>query len=298
MARIPIYHLYYGNGDADVGSIATSFPYPRKPGRAGSGQLSCTSYTVPTGATTFWKSHFDAHGAEHSGMQERFGTKYPARAPSGRVAVRDDRGRERPAQSLDDETDQPRRRDARLLRRRAVGPRRSRAGIVLRRRARLPAKSASTAPIIDSRFRAPAPARIVDLHHEPDRAPGSWGFGAGTAHHIAFNVETDEALVKQKAIYEELGLHRRVRDQGPLLLPLDVRALAWRHPRRVHGERARRVLSGRGAGRTRDDAAPAAVVRGAAGGDRLPSSSRSPFPKPIVHARARCGPGCPSSPRR
>jgi glyoxalase family protein len=47
--------------------------------------------------------------------------------------------------------------------------------------------------------------RILDLHHEPDRAPGSWGFGAGTAHHIAFNVETDEALVKQKAIYEELG---------------------------------------------------------------------------------------------
>jgi len=31
---IPIYHLYYGNADADVGSIATSFPYARKPGRA------------------------------------------------------------------------------------------------------------------------------------------------------------------------------------------------------------------------------------------------------------------------
>src|ERR671912_509066 len=51
--RIPIYHLYYGNADADIGSIATTFPYARKPGRAGSGQLSCTSYTVPKGATTF-----------------------------------------------------------------------------------------------------------------------------------------------------------------------------------------------------------------------------------------------------
>ena len=49
------------------------------------------------------------------------------------------------------------------------------------------------------------PGRIVDLHVEPERAPGSWGFGAGTAHHIAFNVETDDALVKQKAVYEELG---------------------------------------------------------------------------------------------
>src|SRR5439155_18009494 len=51
--NIPIYHLYYGNADADVGSIATSFPYSRKPGRAGSGQLACTSYTVPNGAVTF-----------------------------------------------------------------------------------------------------------------------------------------------------------------------------------------------------------------------------------------------------
>src|SRR5437762_11641510 len=47
--NIPIYHLYYGNADADVGSIATCFPYSRKPGRAGSGQLSCTSYTVQIG---------------------------------------------------------------------------------------------------------------------------------------------------------------------------------------------------------------------------------------------------------
>jgi glyoxalase family protein len=52
--NIPIYHFYYGNADADVGSIATCFPYSRKPGRAGSGQLSCTSYTVPNGAIAFW----------------------------------------------------------------------------------------------------------------------------------------------------------------------------------------------------------------------------------------------------
>ena len=49
------------------------------------------------------------------------------------------------------------------------------------------------------------PGSIIDLHHEPDRAPGSWGFGAGTFHHIAFGVENDEALFAQKALYEELG---------------------------------------------------------------------------------------------
>ena len=114
------------------------FPYARKPGRAGSGQLSCTSYTVPNGATTFWKEHFERarrRAQRHPGAVRH---EVPARAASGRAALRDDRGSEGPAQSVDDETGQPRRRDARLLRRRAVGARRARSGIVLRRRARLP----------------------------------------------------------------------------------------------------------------------------------------------------------------
>ena len=66
-------------------------------------------------------------------------------------------------------------------------------------------RSASTAPIIASRSRGRPFGSIIDLHHEPDRAPGSWGFGAGTFHHIAFGVDNDEALFAQKALYEELG---------------------------------------------------------------------------------------------
>jgi len=57
------------------------------------------------------------------------------------------------------------------------------------------------------RFEIPngGPDRTIELLHEPNRPQGSWTFGAGTAHHIAFHVDTDEALVKQKALYEELG---------------------------------------------------------------------------------------------
>ena len=73
---IPIYHLYYANADVELGSVATTFPYSRKPGRSGSGQLSATSYTVSPGATSFWKQHLDHHKVEHSGVQERFGAKY------------------------------------------------------------------------------------------------------------------------------------------------------------------------------------------------------------------------------
>jgi glyoxalase family protein len=48
-------------------------------------------------------------------------------------------------------------------------------------------------------------AKTVTLLHEPNRPSGSWTFGAGTAHHMALEVESDEKLAEQKAIYEELG---------------------------------------------------------------------------------------------
>jgi glyoxalase family protein len=48
-------------------------------------------------------------------------------------------------------------------------------------------------------------AKTVTLLHEPDRPSGSWIFGAGTAHHMALEVENDEKLAEQKGIYDELG---------------------------------------------------------------------------------------------
>ena len=82
--RIPIYHFYWGNGDAEIGSIATSFPYSRKPGRPGSGQVTMISYAVPRGTAPFWKGHFERHHVEHSDIQERFGLQYVrVRHPAG-----------------------------------------------------------------------------------------------------------------------------------------------------------------------------------------------------------------------
>ena len=52
---------------------------------------------------------------------------------------------------------------------------------------------------------AGGPGAQVDLLHEPQRPSGSWIFGAGTVHHVAFNVADDSALAEQKGYYEELG---------------------------------------------------------------------------------------------
>jgi glyoxalase family protein len=200
---IPIYHLYYGNADADVGSIATSFPYSRKPGHAGSGQLSATSYTVPHGTAKFWTEHFARHGVEHSGVQERFGRKFVrAKHPAGLLFE----VMEEPADTRNPWTTKQVSKD--------VGTRGFFGAVLSVRDVRdqenfFIEALGFTKVGVDGpyhRFQGGEGAgTIIDLHHEPDRAPGSWGFGAGTAHHIALNLEADEALVQQKARYEELG---------------------------------------------------------------------------------------------
>ncbi|MBM3818024.1 MAG: ring-cleaving dioxygenase [Acidimicrobiia bacterium] len=200
---IPIYHLYYGNADADVGSITTTFPYARKPGRSGSGQLSATTYTVPHGTTRFWADHFTSHGVEHSGIQERFGRKYVrVRHPAGLLFE----VMEEPADTRNPWTTTRVSRD--------VGTRGFFGAVLSVRDVRDQEQFfiealGFTKVGVDGpyhRFQAgDGIGGIIDLHHEPDRAPGSWGFGAGTAHHIALNLETDEALTQQKAKYEEIG---------------------------------------------------------------------------------------------
>jgi len=202
--RIPIYHLYYGNADADLGSIATTFPYRRKPGRAGSGQVSATSYSVPPGTLAFWTAHFDRHGVEHSGVLERFGaTLVRARHPAGLFVelIEHTADYRRPWTTPQISADVATRGFfGAVMSVRDVCEQESFLGEALGFR-----KVGVDGPY--HRFEVPGvgPARSIDLLHEPDRAAGSWGFGHGTAHHIAFDVESDEALLRQKALYEELG---------------------------------------------------------------------------------------------
>jgi glyoxalase family protein len=201
---IPIYHLYYGNADADIGSITTTFPYSRKPGRAGSGQLSATSYTVAHGATKFWKDHFDRHRVENSGIQERFGRKYiRVKHPAGLLFE----VMEEPADTRNPWSTKQISKD--------VATHGFFGAVLSVRDVRdqeaffIDALGFTKVGVDGPYHRVQAGGdgvgNIIDLHHEPDRAPGSWGFGAGTAHHVALNLETDDAMIKQKAVYEELG---------------------------------------------------------------------------------------------
>lgn len=50
------YHLYYGDGAGNPGTILTFFPYPTsQQGRPGVGQVIVTSLSVPVGSLDFWR---------------------------------------------------------------------------------------------------------------------------------------------------------------------------------------------------------------------------------------------------
>jgi len=201
--NIPIYHFYYGNADGEPGSITTSFPYSRKPGRAGSGQISLLSYAIPKGTVSFWKEHVERHGVDHADIQERFARKFlRITHPAGmqyEVVEADDCRRPWTTRQI----------SADVATRGFFGAVMSVRSIEEQEQFFADAlgfrKVGIDGPYHRFEVAGGGPGGIIDLHHEPDRPPGSWAFGAGTFHHIAFGVDNDEALFAQKALYEELG---------------------------------------------------------------------------------------------
>ena len=63
--------------------------------------------------------------------------------------------------------------------------------------------------------------RQLELAEEPDLQQGTWQFGEGTIHHHAFDVVSAANQQEVKDWIVGLGVHRRLRAEGPRLLLLD-----------------------------------------------------------------------------
>jgi glyoxalase family protein len=202
--RYAHYHLYYSNADAEPGSVATTFSYQRVQGRPGSGQISATSYTIPKGTAKFWVEHLNHHKVKHGGIQERFGQSFVRfEHPSGlQLEVVEDSADTRKGWTTDEISSDVTTRGfhGAVLSVREV-PETERFFVdALGFR-----KTGTEDPYHRFEVGTGGTARTITLVHEPDRPAGSWIFGAGTAHHIALDLGTDEKLTEQKALYEELG---------------------------------------------------------------------------------------------
>jgi glyoxalase family protein len=82
-----VYHFYYGDERGTPGTIWTTFPYKGHGvpvGKKGTGQIIATSFSVPAGSLTFWRSRLEDRGIAVNDVEERFGDATIACAdPSG-----------------------------------------------------------------------------------------------------------------------------------------------------------------------------------------------------------------------
>jgi len=79
------YHFYYGNADAQPGSILTFFPWENSgKGQNGTGMATDIGYSVPEGSLDFWADRFKELNVKFGEKGERFGEAYlPFTDPDG-----------------------------------------------------------------------------------------------------------------------------------------------------------------------------------------------------------------------
>ena len=79
------YHLYYGDGAGNPGTILTFFPYPNgHQGRSGSGQASVTRLSVPSGSLGYWLDRLTQFEIDFDHPQTKNGREsFSFRAPDG-----------------------------------------------------------------------------------------------------------------------------------------------------------------------------------------------------------------------
>jgi glyoxalase family protein len=68
-----VYHLYYGDKIGRPGTILTFFPFPNAArGKRGVGEIEAVSLTVPVSSMGFWAEHLSRHGVAFGGPARRF----------------------------------------------------------------------------------------------------------------------------------------------------------------------------------------------------------------------------------
>jgi glyoxalase family protein len=201
----PILHLYYGNDTGDVSRLITCFPmkHSGRKARKGTGQICTVALSIPEGSAKFWQDHLQSRGFTVR-LQERFGerlvafqhpcgieyelieAKHDARKPYSNGAVPQEHGLRgtygivvsvRDAENSEE-----------FMQGGWNGRRLGTDGQHLRYEVGNGGSGA-----------------IVEFRVEPNVAAGSWTYGEGVPHHVAFEVADHEAQSKVKFHLEGLG---------------------------------------------------------------------------------------------
>ncbi len=203
--KVPLYHLYYGNGVGDESTLITCFPMKQdgRMGRRGSGQVKTVSLAVAAAGLEYWQRRLAEHHIASAPI-ERFGTKrlvfhHPCGIEYELVGVSEDI--RRPWTGSDVPQD--------LAIRGVYG-----VTVAVRDAEEMAAfmtdamgfrNAGRESRQIHFDVGDGAPGKVVEVEHTPDLPQGSWTFGQGTVHHVAFKVEDEKAQTEFKAYLEGLG---------------------------------------------------------------------------------------------
>jgi glyoxalase family protein len=82
---VSVYHLFYGDRSGSPGTSMTFFPYSgARQGQVGTGQVSTVTFLIPEESVEYWVERLDEEGVEADDPRERFGdTVIPFRDPDG-----------------------------------------------------------------------------------------------------------------------------------------------------------------------------------------------------------------------
>lgn len=185
------YHFYFGDATGSPGSILTFFAWPNmRGGIRGNGETNAVAYSVPAGSLGFWQEHLKQNGITPQPIEKRIGEH---------VLVFDDPDSMRV--ELIESTS-------------AVPVRFWEEGPIPQTHALMGFHSVTlwldevepTADLLikhmgyrflvneGERYRfvgdSNASGHIIDIVHRPGKIP--FGFGAGSIHHVAFRIPTDE----------------------------------------------------------------------------------------------------------
>lgn len=198
-----IYHLYYADEVGTPGTVMTYFPFPGiVPGRAGTGEVGTTAFSVPSGALDYWQERLAADaGVASIERGRRFGeerlsftgpdgenfalveTGHDGRAPWTKTGVPADkaiRGFHSASLRLAD-------------------------GAATRELLELMGytKQAGEGSVTRLALADGNGADLVDIEIRPDLGPARQG--AGSVHHIAFSVAGPEEQMAARAVLAEAG---------------------------------------------------------------------------------------------
>ncbi|MCO6493481.1 MAG: ring-cleaving dioxygenase [Phaeodactylibacter sp.] len=200
-----VYHFYYGDKMGTPGTIMTTFPYKGqgvRQGAVGTGQVSITGFSAPAGSIPFWKQRLESAGVAVTELKKFGNPTLQFKDPSGlilEITGNEEDERNPWTTSEISERDAIRGFYAVTL---LVAEAHSSFGFLAEEFgfARVGAEGNTT------RFAAHGggPGQYVDVREDKEAERGINGIG--TVHHVAWRVESDEALLAmRRRLADELG---------------------------------------------------------------------------------------------